>query len=34
MLTIRKIEIKIVQMIIERHLEDFKDLIYYMNKLI
>lgn len=30
----KKIEIKIVQMIIERHLEDFKELIYYMNKLI
>lgn len=30
----KKIEVKIVQMIIERHLEDFKELIYYMNKLI
>lgn len=30
----KKIEIKIVQMIIEKHLEDFKELIYYMNKLI
>ena len=30
----KKIEIKIVQMIIEKHLNDFKELIYYMNKLI
>lgn len=30
----KKIEIKIVQMIIEKHLGDFKELIYYMNKLI
>lgn len=30
----KKIEIKIVQIIIEKHLEDFKELIYYMNKLI
>lgn len=30
----KKIEVKIVQIIIERHLEDFKELIYYMNKLI
>ena len=30
----KKIEIKIVQMIIEKHLEDFQELIYYMNKLI
>lgn len=30
----KKIEIKIVQMIIEKHLEYFKELIYYMNKLI
>ena len=30
----KKIEMKIVQMIIEKHLEDFKELIYYMNKLI
>ena len=30
----KKIEVKIVQMIIETPLEDFKELIYYMNKLI
>ena len=30
----KKIEIKIVQMIIEKHLNDFQELIYYMNKLI
>lgn len=30
----KKIEIKIVQMIIEKHLDDFQELIYYMNKLI
>lgn len=30
----KKIEIKIVQMIIEKHLYDFQELIYYMNKLI
>lgn len=30
----KKIEIKIVQMIIEKHLYDFQELTYYMNKLI
>lgn len=30
----KKIEMKIVQMIIEKHLDDFQELIYYMNKLI
>jgi uncharacterized protein YutE (UPF0331/DUF86 family) len=30
----KKIEIKIVQMIIEKHLDDFQELVYYMNKLI
>lgn len=30
----KKIEIKIVQIIIEKHLSDFRELIYYMNKLI
>lgn len=30
----KKIEIKIVQIIIEKHLSDFRELVYYMNKLI
>lgn len=30
----RKINVKIVEMIIEKHLEDFNEFIYFINKLI